>query len=63
MRVYVISVINRETQKRDLSQEAYKTLEDAIRFITTRTEKVVAVSPWTYATDTTIYQITDLRVI
>lgn len=63
MRVYVISVIDREAQERKLSQEAYSSLEKAIEFITTRAEQVRAISPWTYATDTTIYQITDLRVI
>lgn len=63
MRVYVISVIDRKTQERKLSQEAYQSLERAIEFITTRAEKVGAVSPWTYVTDSTIYKITDLRVV
>lgn len=62
MMVYVISALDRETQERKLSQEAYSSLEKAIEFITTRAEKVTAVSPWTYATDTIIYQITDVRV-
>lgn len=63
MRVYVINTIDRETQERKISQEAYSSFEKVIEFITTRAEKVRAVSPWTYSTDTTIYQITDLRVI
>lgn len=63
MRVYVISVIDRKTQERKLSQEAYSSLEGAIEFITTRAGTVRAVSPWTYATDSTVYRITDLRVV
>ena len=63
MRVYVINTIDRETQEKKVSQEAYSSFEKAIEFITTRAEKVTAVSPWTYSTDTTIYQITDLRVV
>ena len=63
MRVYVINIIDRETQEKKVSQEAYSSLQIAIEFITTRAEQVRAISPWTYATDTTIYQITDLRVV
>lgn len=63
MIVYIIQVIDRETNFKSISQEAYTTFEKAIEFITTRSDKVEAVSPWTYATEDIIYKITDIRVV
>lgn len=63
MTAYIIQIIDRETNFKSISQEAYTTLEKAIEFITTRVETITAVNPWTYSTDTTIYKITDVKVV
>ena len=38
MKVYVISVYNLVSRKRRISQEGYKTLDEAVAFITSRSD-------------------------
>lgn len=63
MTVYIIMVIDKRTQELSVSQEAYKKYKDAVSFIKKRENGVECVSPWLYRTESTIYKITDVRVV
>lgn len=63
MTVYLVMVIDKKTQELSVSQEAYKKYEDAVSFIEKRENDVELIAPWTYMTESTIYKITDVRVV
>lgn len=63
MTVYIIMVIDKKTQELSVSQEAYKRYEDAVSFIKKRENGVEMIAPWIYRTESTIYKITDVRVV
>lgn len=63
MTVYIVMVINKKNQKLSISQEAYKNYEDAVSFVKKRENDVELIAPWTYMTESTIYKITDVRVV
>ncbi|MBO5854401.1 MAG: hypothetical protein J6Q61_06660 [Bacteroidales bacterium] len=63
MTVYIVMVTDKKMQERSVSQEAYKKYEDAVSFIKKRENDVEWVAPWTYMTESTMYEITDVRVV
>lgn len=63
MTVYIVMVIDKKTYELSVSQEAYKKYGDAVSFIKNRENDVEWVAPWTYMTESTMYQITDVRVV
>lgn len=63
MTVYIVMVIDKKTQELSVSQEAYKSYEGALNFIAKRENDVELIAPWTYMTESTIYKITDVRVV